>query len=78
MGSLDDVDIGVNSFDTWVIDMTIDEVITIKENMSLQTVGMSVSEKTTFYSTGAKEVQKKIDEIRERNKANNTGNAVCV
>ena len=58
--------------------MTIDEVITIKENMSLQTVGMSVSEKTTFYSAGAKEVQKKIDEIREKNKTNNTGNAVSV
>ena len=58
--------------------MTIDEVITIKENMSLQTVGMSVSEKITFYSAGAKEVQKKIDEIRENNKTNNTGNAVSV
>lgn len=49
--------------------MTIDDVIKIKETMSLETVGMSVSELHSFYSQGAKEIQEKIDGVRAKNSA---------
>jgi len=47
--------------------MTVDEVRSIKERKSLETIGMSVSELNSYYSLGAIEVQKKIDEVRKSN-----------
>ena len=46
--------------------MTVDEVRAIREKKSLETVGMSVSELNAYYSKGANEVQKRIDEIRKK------------
>jgi len=50
-----------------ILDMTVDEVRAIKEKMSLETAGMSVSELHSFYSNGATEIQRKIDAIRAGN-----------
>ena len=44
--------------------MTVDEVIEIKQAMSLETANMSVSEMQSYYSQGAQAIQRRIDEIR--------------
>lgn len=44
--------------------MTVDEVREIKEAMSLETADMSVGELHTYYSKGAKEIQRRIEELR--------------
>ena len=49
--------------------MTIDEVRDIKEAMSLETIGMSVSELHSYYSKGAKEIQRMVDEPCARSDA---------
>ena len=51
--------------------MTVDEVRAIRERKSLETTGMSVSELNSYFSVGAKEMQKKIDEARKRNAETN-------
>ena len=51
--------------------MTVDEVRAIRERLSLETAGMSVSELNLHISAGAKEMQKKIDEARKRNSNSN-------
>jgi hypothetical protein len=48
--------------------MTIEEVIKIKEKMSLETAGMSVNELHAYYSTGAAKIQKMIDLQRTGNR----------
>jgi len=45
--------------------MTVEEVRQIKEQISLKTAGMSVNEMRAYYSVGASEAQKKIDDIRK-------------
>ena len=47
--------------------MTMEEVRKIKETMSLETVGMSVGELHTYYSKGANEIKKRVDEKRAGN-----------
>jgi hypothetical protein len=48
--------------------MNIDEVRAIKEKMSLETAGMSVSELHSYYSKGAAGIQKRIDALRAEGK----------
>ena len=47
--------------------MTVEEVRTIKETMSLETIGMSVGELHTYYSKGADEIKKRVEEKRAGN-----------
>ena len=48
--------------------MTAEEMIAIKHKISLEATGMTVEERRVSYSSGAAEVQKKIDALRaERN-----------
>ena len=51
--------------------MTVDEVRAIRERKSLETTGMNVSELNAYFSLGAKEMKKKIDEARKSNAENN-------
>jgi len=51
--------------------MTVDEVRHIKEKISLETAGMSVSELNSYYAVGAGEIQKKIDAIRKQQDSDN-------
>jgi len=46
--------------------MTVDEIRGIKEKMSLETAGFSVSELNVYYSAGAREMQEKIDAARKQ------------
>jgi len=46
--------------------MTLDEVQCIKEQMSLETIGMSVDELNAYHSKGASEMQKRIEAIRNQ------------
>jgi len=44
--------------------MSIEEIRTIKEKMSLEAVGMNANELHSYYSKGAREIQKMINEVR--------------
>ena len=45
--------------------MTVDEVRAIREKKSLETIGMTTEELSSYFSKGASEIQRMVDKIRK-------------
>lgn len=45
--------------------MTVAEVRTIREQQSLETIGMTTAELQAYFAKGASEIQKMVDEMRK-------------
>jgi len=47
--------------------MFIDELRTIREEISLETIGMTTDQLNAYYKKGADEMMKRIEEVRKQN-----------
>jgi len=48
--------------------MTIEEMIKIKQAISLETARMTLEQKRAYYSRGAAELQSKLDDLKTKSK----------